>query len=149
MNRLPRIIFVLGLLLCTPLAQAQTVWANGTVAGLPFSARVAIGAGLELPADLFAVGLEVFYGYTPAGGTRGGALVVRDVGIPFTSLSLRGELGLEQSAVAGTFDQAPWVVFAGVGLRYVLAGPLGLIAGARTYINGPTIYFSLGLDTRL
>ena len=135
-------------------AAAQSVTAWGTVQGAyaPLRGTVSVGVGTELPLGVAVIGLEI----TPFGRTLdglnvfGAALVVRDVPVPFTAISLRGELGLEQYTIAGPLNGSPLAVFAGGGVRYAWVGPVGVTGAARLYFTGPTVFsVLLGLDVRI
>lgn len=145
-----RLLAVLALAL-SPAAGAQAfgVWAAATGGFPPLRGTLSVGAGLSLPL-IGTLGLELTpFGWQARGAIRGLALVLRDVGIPFTPISARVEAGLERAGTAGGFDGAPASFYLGAGLRYALIGPLGLAAGVRTYVtNGPGITGTLGVDLR-
>ena len=130
-------------------AQAFGVWAAAT-GSYPLRVTLSAGAGLSLPL-VGTLGLEVTpFGWHSAGPIRGLALVLRDVGIPFTPISARVEAGVEQIGTAGGFDGIPASFYLGAGLRYALVGPLGVAAGVRTYVtNGPGITGTLAIDLKI
>jgi hypothetical protein len=126
-----------------------SVW--GAVQGsyAPLRGTASVGVGYKLPLGVGTVGLEV----TPFGITSGNAVtnlftvsaVLRDVPLPLTPISFRGDIGFEQTYgidVSGTYS-----FFAGAGVRYQIFGPLGVTGGARVYLNNPNIFSILiGLD---
>ena len=155
MKRLLQTLTVLAAITASS-AGAQAITAWGTVQGgyAPLRGTFSVGLGTELPLGVAVVGVEI----TPFGRTLeglnvyGAALVVRDVPVPFSAISLRGELGLEQYSAGGPFDGSPFAVYAGGGVRYAFAAPLpiGLTGGARLYLNGPSAFsVTIGLDVRL
>ncbi len=148
-----RIFFCL--LVCiffSPLALAQTFWASVSGAAPSFSAQVALGAGLELPLGVATVGLELTpWGVVASGeNVYGLAVVLRDVPLPFTPISLRAAAGLERFSKIGPFDSAaPLWYYIGGGGRYVVFGPLAVFADARIYLNNANAFrVLLGLDLR-
>jgi hypothetical protein len=158
MRTLRRVLgFVVVVLAPLAGAQSWSVWGSAQGAYGPpngLHARLSVGVGIDLPV-VGTLGVEVTpYGYVFTGATTnvyGVAAVLRDVGLPFTPISLRGEVGLEKFTTAGPFDSTPWTFFVGGGVRYVVFGPLGLTAGARVYVNSPGTPFSVlvGLDLKL
>jgi hypothetical protein len=124
-----------------------SVW--GAVQGsyAPLRGTASVGVGYRLPLGVGTVGLEV----TPVGILSDGhniftvAAVVRDVPVPLTPISFRGDIGFEQTFALdapGTYS-----FFAGAGVRYQIFGPLGVTGGARVYLNNPNVFSILiGLD---
>jgi hypothetical protein len=153
---LKRIIIISAIALSSPIfsstAGAQSifdfsVW--GAVQGsyAPLRGTPSIGVGYRLPLGVGTVGLEV----TPFAVTLDNsnmfsvAAVVRDVSLPFTPISFRGEAGYEQ--IYGPSITTIQTFFAGAGVRYQIFGPLGVTGGARVYLNNPNIFSILiGLD---
>jgi hypothetical protein len=124
-----------------------SVW--GAVQGsyAPLRGTPSIGIGYKLPLGVGTVGLEV----TPFAVTLDNsnmfsvAAVVRDVPLPFTPISFRGEAGYEQ--IFGPSITTIQTFFAGAGVRYQIFGPLGVTGGARMYLNNPNAFsILLGLD---
>jgi hypothetical protein len=124
-----------------------SVW--GAVQGsyAPLRGTPSIGIGYKLPLGVGTVGLEV----TPFAVTLDNsnmfsvAAVVRDVPLPFTPISFRGEAGYEQ--IFGPSITTIQTFFAGAGVRYQIFGPLGVTGGARVYLNNPNAFsILLGLD---
>jgi hypothetical protein len=125
-----------------------SVW--GAVQGgyAPLRGTASVGVGYRLPLGVGTVGLEV----TPYGITLDGAsnlftvsAVLRDVPLPLTPISFRGELGFEQTYGASITGIQSF--YAGAGVRYQIFGPLGVTSGARVYLNNPNIFSILiGLD---
>jgi hypothetical protein len=125
-----------------------SVW--GAVQGgyAPLRGTASVGVGYRLPLGVGTVGLEV----TPFGITLDGSsnlftvsAVLRDVPLPLTPISFRGELGFEQTFGASITSIQSF--YAGAGVRYQIFGPLGVTGGARVYLNNPNIFSILiGLD---
>jgi hypothetical protein len=124
-----------------------SVW--GAVQGsyAPLRGTASVGVGYKLPLGVGTVGLEV----TPFAVTLDNsnmfsvAAVVRDVPLPFTPISFRGEAGYEQ--IYGLNITTIQTFFAGAGVRYQIFGPLGVTGGARVYLNNPNVFSILiGLD---
>jgi hypothetical protein len=125
-----------------------SVW--GAVQGgyAPLRGTASVGVGYRLPLGVGTVGLEV----TPFGVTLDGSsnlftvsAVLRDVPLPLTPISFRGELGFEQTFGASITSIQSF--YAGAGVRYQIFGPLGVTGGARVYLNNPNIFSILiGLD---
>jgi hypothetical protein len=145
-------IMVITVIALSSTAGAQSifdfsVW--GAVQGsyAPLRGTASVGVGYKLPLGVGTVGLEV----TPFGILPDGysiftvAAVVRDVPLPLTPISFRGDIGFEQTfAIDASGVQS---FFAGAGVRYQIFGPLGLTGGARVYLNNPNIFSILiGLD---
>ena len=161
MKFLKRIIIIAAIALVpTAGAQGFSVWGaaqggyGGTSNGL--HARISVGGGLSLPIGLGAIGLEI----TPLGFGSGGrhiydiAAVLRDVPVPFTPITLRGEIGLEKSTFGDPFDAIGWALFAGGGVRYEVFGPLGIVGNLRVYLTNPTgtggiFAFTVGADVKV
>jgi hypothetical protein len=126
-----------------------SVW--GAVQGsyAPLRGTASVGVGYRLPLGVGTVGLEITpFGLTLGDSTRSlftVAAVLRDVPLPLTPISFRGDIGFEQTYgldIAGTYS-----FFAGAGVRYQIFGPLGVTGGARVYLNNPNIFSILiGLD---
>ncbi len=124
-----------------------SVW--GAVQGsyAPLRGTASVGVGYRLPLGVATVGLEV----TPFAVTLDNsnmfsvAAVVRDVPLPFTPISFRGDVGYEQ--IYGPSIVTVQSFFAGAGVRYQIFGPLGVTGGARVYLNNPNVFSILiGLD---
>jgi hypothetical protein len=124
-----------------------SVW--GAVQGsyAPLRGTASVGVGYKLPLGVGTVGLEV----TPFAVTLDNsnmfsvAAVVRDVPLPFTPISFRGDVGYEQ--IYGPSITTIQAFYAGAGVRYQIFGPLGVTGGARVYLNNPNIFSILiGLD---
>ena len=124
-----------------------SVW--GAVQGsyAPLRGTPSIGVGYRLPLGVGTIGLEV----TPFAVTLDNsnmfsiAAVIRDVPLPFSPISFRGEAGYEQ--IFGPNITTIQTFFAGAGVRYQIFGPLGVTGGARVYLNNPNAFSILiGLD---
>jgi hypothetical protein len=154
LKRCVKRIIVISVIALSSTAGAQSifdfsVW--GAVQGsyAPLRGTASVGVGYKLPLGVGTVGLEV----TPFGITSGSAVtnlftvsaVLRDVPLPLTPISFRGDIGFEQTYgidVSGTYS-----FFAGAGVRYQIFGPLGVTGGARVYLNNPNVFSILiGLD---
>ncbi len=145
-------IMVITVIALSSTAGAETifdfsVW--GAVQGsyAPLRGTASVGVGYRLPLGVGTVGLEVSpISLTPDGSNVfSAAAVLRDVPLPLTPISFRGELGLEIAPIINaSYSQS---FFAGAGVRYQIFGPLGVTGGARVYLNNPNIFSILiGLD---
>ena len=124
-----------------------SVW--GAVQGsyAPLRGAASVGVGYKLPFEVGTVGIEVSpFGISPDGtNSFGAAAVLRDVPLPFSPISFRGEVGYEQTY--GSSIQTVQSFFAGAGVRYQIFGPLGVTGGARVFLNNPNAFSILiGLD---
>jgi hypothetical protein len=124
-----------------------SIW--GAVQGsyAPLRGTASVGVGYKLPLGVGTVGLQV----TPFAITLDNssmfslAAVLRDVPLPFTPISFRGELGYEQISKLNTTPIQAF--YGGAGVRYQIFGPLGVTGGARVYLNNPNVFSILiGLD---
>ena len=152
MNQFLKRIIVISVIALSSTAGAQSifdfsVW--GAVQGsyAPLRGTASVGVGYKLPLGVGTVGLEV----TPFAVTLDNsnmfsvAAVVRDVPLPFTPISFRGDVGYEQ--IFGPNIPTIQAFYAGAGVRYQIFGPLGVTGGARVYLNNPNIFSILiGLD---
>jgi hypothetical protein len=124
-----------------------SVW--GAVQGsyAPLRGAASLGVGYKLPFEVGTVGVEVSpFGISPNGSNSfSAAAVLRDVPLPFSPISFRGEVGYEQTYGSGI--QTIQAFFAGAGVRYQIFGPLGVTGGARVFLNNPNVFSILiGLD---
>jgi hypothetical protein len=126
-----------------------SIW--GAVQGsyAPLRGTASVGVGYKLPLGVGTIGLEVTpFGLTLGDSTRSlftVAAVLRDVPVPLTPISFRGDIGFEQTY--GLDISGAYSFFAGAGVRYQIFGPLGVTGGARVYLNNPNIFSILiGLD---